>query len=217
MKRGATWMTLLAVWSLGWAGRADVKWNGLYHNNPKLDARTELVPPGAAGGGGAHFLDLDAAHGTVTVSFLTDHPACHGPVACRVRFYADKVELRDASWITNVVLNAAAPFHGVPASGTYTVEIWRATWQVPAGFTGTVYYAPQVLEQGEKVNLRSLVREVGANSGPEWGVNDFFWKDNPQAVGSENVAGVDYSFQWPPTASAPSTAPVNLDWMFKKN
>jgi hypothetical protein len=142
------------------------------------------------------------------VYFLTDHPACHGAVECRVRFYSDKLEYREAYWTTNVVLGGRYTFHATPAEGTYTVEVWKATWEAPAGFRGAVYYAPQVLEKSDPGDIQSLVREPGAYAGgAEWGDNGFFWREHPQAIGGENVFQVDYSFEWS------GGGPLRFDWL----
>jgi hypothetical protein len=183
---------------MGTSVMADIHWNGLYHNNTNLNAETEIVPAELSPGVTNRFLEIDTSNAQVNVFFLTDHPAADGSVSCRVRFYtpSEQEEFEGAGWQANIILTNTTPFHDTPASGSYTVEVWKATWQPPNGFTGTVFYAPQVLENGG-TDIQSLVRDSsnGGASG-EWGVNDGFWQTHAQHVRDGNPSGVDYSFDW---------------------
>ena len=198
---------VLSTWAivtlpLGSSARADVHWNGLYHNNTNLGAETEIVPAELSPGETNRFLEIDYGANHVSFFFLTDHPAADGSVSCRVRLYntSEGEAFEAAQWRANVVLTNTVPFHGTPVSGIYTVEVWQASWQPPNGFTGDVYYAPQVLENGGS-DIHSLVRDSSGGVGGEWGDNSAFWQTNAQYIGDGNPGGVDYSFQW--TSSLP--------------
>ncbi|MBT3192908.1 MAG: hypothetical protein HN341_10170 [Verrucomicrobia bacterium] len=188
---------------------ADVHWDGLYHNNTNLSAEAEQVPVVLTAGVTNRFLEVDYANNRVNLYFLMDHPAADGSVSCRARFHttSEGEEFEGASWQTNAVLTDAAPFHGTPVTGSYTVEVWKVTWQPPNGFTGTVYYAPQILEVSG-TDIQSLVRDSSAGSGGEWGDNSSFWQTNAQHIAGGDPSGADYSFAWT------NSLPLEYDWFY---
>ena len=201
---------LVALVLVAGAAQADVHWNGLYHNNTNLDAETEMVPAVVNPGETNYFLEVNYPDETATVYWLTDHPAADGAVSCRVLFSTDVDEEEWAQWVANIVISNEVPFHNTPAAGSVTVEVWRAVWRPPAPFTGTVYYSPQVLDDGG-ADIQSLVRHIGTNGLPDWGVNDFFWQTNAQLIGGADVTIGEYSFEWT------NAIPQNYDWFYFNN
>jgi len=195
------------------SARAAVHWDGLYHNNTNLDAQTEAVPAELTPGETNRFLEIDYSNNVVDVYLLTDSPAADGAVSCRVRFYTaqEGEEFEYATWQTNVTLTVASQFHATPTNGTNTLDLWKASWLPPNGFTGTVYYSPQVLEDGGGSDIQSLIRDSSGGGGPEWGVNDGFWQTNAQHIGDWSPAGVDFTFQWT------NELPLNFDWFYFNN
>ena len=204
----SSWVVVALL--VGSSALAGVHWDGLYHNNTNLNAETEIVPAELEPGVTNRFLEIDYANNRVSVFFLTDNPAADGSVSCRARFFttSEGEEFQNATWKTNVVLTDTVPFHGTPTTGSYTVEVWQATWQPPNGFTGTVFYAPQILEDGG-ADIQSLVRDsFNGGAGGEWGVNDGFWQTNAQHIRDGNPSGVDYSFEWT------NSLPLDYDWFY---
>ena len=214
MRINQTALCLLAC-VLAWAAtaQADVYWNGLYHNNTNLNPLTEAVPVELSPGATNHFLEVNYGTTNVTFYFLTDHPAGSDEVQTRVRLYTTREYFADGYWQTNFVLDGGNPFHGTPASGAVTLELWRAQWTPPRGFAGTIYYAPQIITKVGDVwnDSQYLVRSIGDNTNsPDWGVNSFFWVTNAQAIGTD-PANVDYSFNWT------NKLPLNLDYLYYNN
>lgn len=85
-----------------------------------------------------------------------------------------------------------------PVTETNVVALWRATWTPPRTFTGTVYYAPQVMaySNGQLRDFQYLLYTVGANAGStNFGVNDYYWRADAQAFGKDYF-NLDYSFVW---------------------
>jgi hypothetical protein len=97
-----------------------------------------------------------------------------------------------------------------PVTETNVVALWRASWVPPRAFTGTVYYAPQILNYSNDVLVdhQYLLFTVGPNVGStNFGINDYFWKSDAQAFGRDYF-NLDYSFVWT------NPAPFNFDGVY---
>jgi len=182
--------------------RQGVQRDYLYHNHTSLNAQAEAVPgfPGLA------FLEVNYAATTTTFFVMTDHPANRIPgedVTIQMRIDYNHPEtgynplFHNLTWQSNVVIDTAPGFHGLPAGGTHTVEIWRLDWPQPRTGLGqpvtnllTIYYAPLIKTtlgplQYQTDYLYLLANAAGgtANSFPI----------QPQIVGSD-FNGYDYSY-----------------------
>ena len=57
-------------------------------------------------------------------------------------------EFQNMAFVQNVVLDSGSPFHGAPAAGSVTVDVWRLDWAQPSSggvpYTNAinVYYSP---------------------------------------------------------------------------
>ncbi|MGD9875025.1 MAG: hypothetical protein AB7T27_12270 [Kiritimatiellia bacterium] len=109
------------------------------------------------------------------------------------------------SWLTNVVIDSAAPFHGLPTEGSITVDVWQAAFYPPTG-TEALYYAPRIYtpEDGTKYL-------VSAPS-PGGVVNN--WTTNAQLL-ADDFTGRDWAYT-PATVFSNGTA-VNTDWAYMSN
>jgi hypothetical protein len=97
-----------------------------------------------------------------------------------------------------------------PVTETNVVSLWRASWVPPRMFTGTVYYAPQVLNYSNGVlqDYQYLLYTVGPNAGStNFGVNDYYWRADAQAFGKDYY-DLDYSFVWT------NPSPVSFDGLY---
>jgi len=97
-----------------------------------------------------------------------------------------------------------------PVTETNIVALWRASWVPPRMFTGTVYYAPQVLNYSNGVlqDFQYLLYTVGPNAGStNFGVNDYYWRSDAQAFGKDYY-DLDYSFVWT------NPSPVSFDGIY---
>lgn len=174
-------------------------WKGLYHNNPALSAQSEALPVDLAAGQTNSFLELDYAQTNVVFHILAAPPASgqDSALTVGVRIWSGKEYQVEAVRLTNLLFAAdGQQFHGTPAAGICTVELWRATWSPPSDFHGRVYYAPWVEEaqgDGAEATRMYLVRETPANDvGGSWQAG---WATNDQFMASD-FEGVDYSFRW---------------------
>lgn len=193
------------------AALADVHFVGLYHNNTNLAAQTESIPSFPTN----RFLEVDYAATNVAIYFLTESPAGDGgeSVQARVRLFSNTTEEQDAFFVANVVLSETNQFHDTPTNGTVTLDLWRVDWKPAHGFSGSVFYAPQIITRnggGDITDQQYLIRELGGNSGAQWGINDFFWRTNAQAIG-DNPFGLDYAFSWT------NVIPLNYDYIYFNN
>jgi hypothetical protein len=195
-------------------GSGQVYFQGLYHNHSATNPTQERVPqPGDVTN---TFLELNYDQTNVTFYFLTASPAGDGAVSTRVRLFSGGdfgagEQFADATWQQNITLEPTNQFHQSPdASGpgakTNVLDLWQAVWTPPPGFTGTVFYAPEIRINDGAGNL-FLVAQTNNTPGPKVGANDFFWKTNAQSFGYEPF-NADYSFVWT-SASAP-----NLDFIY---
>ena len=209
---------MVAAW-MGMVGtavvHADVRFNGLYHNNTNLNAEAELVPDPSLGG--AAFVNVQYGATNAAIYFLTDDPPVNSgeTAVCDVVAFDNANRSHPARHVSTVVLTPTNRFHGTPVADPVTVQVWRATYLPPAGFTGTVYYAPRIAAQaggpdGPITDTQYLLRSIGANSGFQWGSNDFYWATNAQAIGASTF-GLDYTFAWT------SSVPYNYDGIYFNN
>jgi len=198
----------VAVLLAATTSRAAVHKAALYHASTNLDAATEQVP----GLAGTTFLEVDYATTSVVFHVLTDSPATDTGESARVRIriYSNREDLRDATLVTNVVITDTNRFHDTPASGSITVGVWRASWQPTFQFSGTAFYAPQILAVSSNTgatNFLYLIRGTGTNTGPDWGINDSFWLTNAQVHGL-SVDFLDYTFAWT------NPIPTPFNWIY---
>ena len=207
--QGRWWKEMLISLCMAAAVNAHVAdgWRGLYNNNPILNAKSEALPGNLTAGQTNYFLELNPAQTNVVFYILAAPPASgnDSDIAAGVRIWSGKEYQVEAARLTNVALAAEGlQFHGTPATGSCTVELWRATWSPPPDTYGRFYYAPWV--QGQDGACRMyLVRQmpttgeadVDPASGAMWATNDQFL--------ASDFEGVDYSFRWV------KTAPVKLE------
>lgn len=119
--------------------------NGLYHNHPAPDPLIETLPHPPLSSN--TFLELNYTQSTACIYFLTDNPAGSGTVATGVRLFTVAPgigfeSIENAEFVANVVLTPSNQFHATPTSGTNVLDLWKATWCHPHGYTRTVSYAP---------------------------------------------------------------------------
>jgi hypothetical protein len=195
----------LAAWALAVSALtalADVHFSGVYHNNTNLNPETEQVPDTNAPV--KFFRELDYANNLVHYYVLTESPAVNTDetASVRIRLFSNlTTEFQEAQLITNVVLSTnTVTFHGTPTNGSelvFTADVWKASWEPQHGFTGNVFYAPQIRSfyLGLETDQQYLLGSIGGNAGAQWGSNDFFWATNAQALG-DSPFGLDYSFVW---------------------
>ena len=131
--------------------------NDGYYNHPALNPATEQVP-GTNGFGS--FLQVNYAITTTTFFVLAPFPTVAprynetGQVAIKISFYNPESNewshlYTRMSNVAQAVFATNAPFHGLPTSGSVTVNVFRFDWSQPRGLTGqpltnaiTVSYAP---------------------------------------------------------------------------
>ena len=206
-------LTTIAALLLAGTAMADVKFNGLYHNNTNLNATTEAIPhPDYATNA---FLEVQYPSTNVAIYFLTESPAggAGESVQAKVRLFSNKTEEQDAVFVTNITISDTNQFHATPTNGTYTMDLWRVNWAPVHGYSGTVFYAPAIVTRdggGQQTDQQFLIRTIGTNVGSQWGVNDFFWNTNAQAIG-DSPFGADYAFDWT------NTIPLNFDYIYFNN
>lgn len=177
----------------------------LYHNNTSLNPQTEIIPTRTDA-----FLAPNYATTSTTFYVITDHPANTVPgqsltVQIRIDYdnpeYGYNAQYHDFVFDQNLVLTSAPGFHGLPASGTHTVDLWRFDWPQPkstnspfAPFTNafTVYYAPFIKTTVSALNPVQFQTDftylLGNSSLP---ANNY--PINPQRYG-DNPFGNDYSY-----------------------
>jgi len=128
-----------------------------YHNNTATNVAVEQVPGTNAFGS---FLQVNYATTTTTFFVLGAHPSIcprfdeTGQVAIKISYF----NYVSNAWydlfvpmsnVAEVVLATNSAFHGLPASGAATVDVYRFDWDQPRGASGepltsnvVVYYAP---------------------------------------------------------------------------
>ena len=135
--------------------RLNLDW--AYHGNTNAyDPKSEIVP----GFTNVTFLQKDYANTQTIFWLVTERPANIVDyeslyVQLRISYPTNPpssdyvTEWLTMSWYSNVVLDAAVnPFHGLPAIGKHTVDLWRVAWNsplsngVPDSRLMNVYYAP---------------------------------------------------------------------------
>ena len=184
-----------------YTGGIDIAWS--YHGGGTNDPSYEAVP----GLGGVHFLDVDYQQTTTVFRVMARHPDFAvragetGTVMLRTWYWnpetASGVEtFLDADEVTSVVIDAASPFHGLPTSGSETVDVYVFHWQQPLSTNGTpltdditVYYSPYLqVWYGETRTDPDLylVERDGEQT------NNF--TVDPQLL-SSNYYGKDYSYR----------------------
>ncbi len=159
--------------------------DGLYFNGPASGApETEAVP----GLGGPRFLEYDYGTGPSYLYTLSASPSVTA-LLTRMDFIAGGGEryYSGARW-TSVAINAAAPFHGRPAAGALTVDVWRTVFWPPAGWTGTVY----------------LAQRADYSNGSIWLVRHL----------TNLASGWGYTNNWDPPQYLCTAGPVERDWSF---
>jgi hypothetical protein len=133
-----------------------------YFSAPGFNPMNEDVPGTNVG----KFLQVDYETTTTTFYVLANYPSVAkydpdeaGEVGVRTAWEDPKPAPDvwyetwvNASWVGNIVLSDADPFHGYPSSGSVTVDLWRYEWTqplntnvtpaVPYEDTINVYYSP---------------------------------------------------------------------------
>ena len=199
-------------YSFAWTQRVALSFSGVYFNNPAAGLpQNEQVP----GLGGVHFLEY---------SHLPDQPSHvylltpeDGITACRTRFWLGAAwgdVILAGAWHTSVEVSASQPFHGYPASGSASMDVWRAEFYAPnrwpaAGESmryateidtpsdGTVWLTPSLTNQTDGVAV----------------TND--WPLQPQQFSSYSPAAIpghDWSFA--PTATMKRAESLSRDWAY---
>ena len=199
----------------GMIDRWDLNLDWAYHRAASgYDARTEAVP----GMTNVTFVQPDYANTQTIFWVVTEKPANVVDyqalvVQMRVSYPTtppdgDYVEnWLNMTWYSNVVLDAALnPFHGLPAAGMHTVDLWRVVWPnplsngVPDSRLMNVWYVPLLKTQvgfgGDMVetDYRYLVSAIEAATN-RWGFNNY--PVGPQYYGREGY-NHDYLYvhQW---------------------
>jgi hypothetical protein len=142
----------------GFTNKVKARWG--YYNHYNYDPQLERVP--GSNNFGA-FLQVNYAKTTTTFYVLSDHPDIgrypdsEGEVGMYVSYLPPHLPDTSQNWETvyadmsragTAVLSDTKPFHGWPASGGATVDVWRYDWVqplsngVPYDRSITVYYAP---------------------------------------------------------------------------
>jgi hypothetical protein len=129
-----------------------------YHGNTNsFNPDTELIP----GFGGATFRNISYATTTTVIYIMTEKSfgLLEGESATmdlRVAWSTNGTsgwteEFMPFAWITNLVLDSGAKFHGLPLAGKHTVDLWQANWRQPLDIGGQpltndvhVFYAPRM-------------------------------------------------------------------------
>ncbi len=107
------------------------------------------------------------------------------------------------SWLTNVVIESTNQFHGLPAAGAITADVWQAAFYPPTG-TEALYYVPQVVTPADGTHY--LVKDQGLYTNN--------WLTDPQYLDAA-YTGRDWSYT-PATVFSNGTA-VNTDWAYMSN
>ena len=181
--------------------RASIQRDYLYHNNTGLNPQTEQIPSAP----GKTFLSVNNATTTTTFYVITDHPANTIPgetvyVQIRIDYdnpeYGFSPQYYNMAFDQNLVITSTPGFHGLPVSGTHTVDLWRFDWPMPRStnapftvFTNAfaVYYSPFIKtvtgQFGYQTDFTFLLANGTPNSYPV----------DPQYYGS-NPFGNDFSY-----------------------
>lgn len=109
------------------------------------------------------------------------------------------------SWLTNVVIDSASPFHGLPAEGAVTVDVWRAAFYPPTG-TEALYYAPRIYTPEDGTKYLVTMPSPGGS------VNN--WITDPQLL-ADDFTGRDWGYT--PATVYSNGAAVNTDWAYMSN
>jgi hypothetical protein len=190
----------------------DVHFNaGTYENHLNLEYayhnaiasnRFEQLAPGAYG----TFVDVDYATSTTTFRVVAPQNLAlrsdeSSSAKIKVTYqhpvtgnYLDV--FADMTLEGPAVITAGSPFHGLPASGSVTVNVWKYDWPMPrdAGeppFTNaiTVYYAPYVVATlSNSPNARQEDLKYLTTTGT---LNNAY---SPPQYFSDNFFGVDFSY-----------------------
>ncbi len=128
-----------------------------YFNNPATNPTQERVP-GTNGFGS--FLQVNYSITTTSFFVLAPWPSVAqrymetGQVAIKISYYHPESNewynlFTRMSNVAQVALSTNSQFHGLPASGSATVDVYRFDWDQPRGLTGqpltnelAVFYAP---------------------------------------------------------------------------
>jgi hypothetical protein len=177
-----------------------------YCNTNSYNPQTELVP----GTGGRRFMEVNYATTTTTFHILTEKPLnlyaeesawMSLRVAWTTNWFDWSNEYPVVVWVTNLVLDAGSPFHGLPVSGQHTVDLWRAVWGQARDASGVlitndvqVFYQPLLKttlgSQNYQTDQRWLVTRTEALAG--WGLNNY--ATDPQGYGPLEDSGYDYFY-----------------------
>ena len=177
--------------------------NGMYFNNPRFASPSwELVP-----GLWERFHMANYQTGTNTLHVLLPRPAVfhstkYEQVWVRVGVGGSPAELwKEASYYTTTVIQASAPFHGSPAAGAITAQVYRVEYPQPTSDqNATIWCAPQVKAVyhaggvAEELYLTSKLLAADAGD-PTAGINN--WAAHPQCYAA-NYTGRDYAIPYVP-------------------
>jgi len=202
--------------------RTGVNMDWAYCGSTNLNPLTEKVP----GYGDNTFLDIDYATTMTTFRALTaldrnTVPGETNDVEMRIVFWDTDIQDWSNTWVSmsyiqNVVLDSATPFHGLPAAGTVTVALWETQWRQPLNVSGNpftndvaVYYDPLIKSlvgpERFETDRRYLLRQIeGATNG--WGPNNY--PTNVQYYGRIPEGEHDYRYH---------NSPYPMDWFYYNN
>ncbi len=168
-----------------------------YHNSGTNAAADEQVP-----GGYGSFLQVNYSTTTTTFYVLanwssvagrTDETGEVGLRTCWQDPLTPSVWYENysaMSWVANEVLSSTDQFHGSPAAGSVTVDVWKVDWTQPLDTNGvpytnaiTVFYAPyfKTVYGDVQTGFKYLVHTNGTannyNDDPQLFSDDYMYKD----------------------------------------
>ncbi len=202
-----------------------------YMNNTNLNPQTEAIPTNVLFGSfaGGNFLDVNYGRTTTAFYVMTDKPLNLVPgewpiIETRIYWTNDVLrtggtEYLTAGFVANLQLSTLE-FHGLPSSGSHTVDLWKVEWPQPRDPGGqpytnaiTVYYSfllKTTLNESAKWTYQTdytwLIGRQQLPGTGSWGYNNY--PIQPQFYGEQyqiDANHYDFSYlnQWhytPPVA-----------------
>jgi hypothetical protein len=180
----------------------------IYHNYTNEATASNESVPGLAG---RKFYEYNySPNSTSYVHILAPQGALQ---SARARFYHGNgggAIWRPGQWLTNTVIDAGSPFHGAPASGAMTMDVWQVSFFPPANWQDGMWYSPAVTlaDDGLEWWMADELNDPAVTTGYPVTNN---WPNNPQRLWSQ----IPYDHDWffGPTGRVTRTG-VTLDWAY---
>ena len=187
-----------------------------YHNSMGYNARNEQVPGTNVGS----FLQVDYGSTSVTIYVLADSPS-------QAKYYPleqNTWEMRTSwwdpgsgswtdnwstmTWMGDVTISSATPFHNLPESGSKTASLWKLVWPMPKDISGVpytnhllVYYSPftKTTNGSQETSYNyllcwntSLTNNLDQQLGKTPQDHDYLFDLNPDVVPAFTNGGFEY-------------------------